>query len=115
MENSQRQTLAPDDRRVTGGSGVAIAATMRKQGQKSEAIMLHDLSETGCQADSMAKLHIGDRIWISCPGLAPMMGSVEWRTPHGFGCEWSTPLHPSVFDHICQRFPELIPHPGIRP
>ena len=69
--------------------------------------MIRDLSRTGCRADTLTKTYENDRVWITLPGFAPIEGTIRWANSRGFGCEWASPIHASVFDHIRARFPDM--------
>lgn len=97
-----------DDRRDALRAPVAIEADLRKQGRTPFKIVIRDLSRTGCRADTLTKTFPGDRVWISLPGFAPIEGEIKWATSRGFGAEWSSTIHASVFDHIRQRYPDII-------
>ena len=98
----------PADRRIAERAPVAIEADLRRPGRTSFKIALRDLSRTGCRAETVMKTVVGDRIWITLPGFAALMGIIRWRNARGFGCEWEAPIHPSVFDHIRAKYPDLL-------
>ena len=84
-----------------------LHAELRKAGRTPFKITITDLSRTGCRADTLAKTYPGDTMYVSLPGLAPIAGVIRWATSRGFGIEWTAPLHPSVFDHIRARYPNM--------
>ncbi len=86
---------------------VAIDADLRKSGRTAFKICVRDLSRTGCRVETLTRTRDGDIMWLALPGFAPIEGIIRWSNNRGFGMEWSAPLHPAVFDHIRQRYPEL--------
>lgn len=98
---------AEEDRRIALRAAVAIEADLRKPGRTSFKILIRDLSRTGCRAETLTKTHDGDRVWITLPGFAPIEGTIRWSNSRGFGAEWASPIHASVFDHIRSRFPDM--------
>lgn len=97
-----------DDRRDALRAPVAIEADLRKTGRTPFKIVIRDLSRTGCRAETLTKTIPGDRVWISLPGFSPIEGEIKWASSRGFGAEWATTIHASVFDHIRQRYPDII-------
>lgn len=101
----------PDDispnRRAKDRAIVAIEADLRRSGRVSFKIMVTDLSRTGCRAETLSKLYVHDRIWVTLPGFTPIEAVIRWVKPTEFGAQWSAPLHESIFDHIRKRYPGL--------
>lgn len=88
-----------DDRRALR-QPVQLAAQLRDRGAAKFAIRLIDLSLTGFRAESSSILHEGVLVWLTLPGMAGLEATVVWRDGFLYGCAFSTPLHPAVFDHI---------------
>lgn len=103
-----RRPSSRDNRRNAQRAPVAIEADLRRTGRTPFKIVVRDLSQTGCRAETLTKTYTGDRIWLTLPSFAPIEGIIRWVTPHGFGCEWVAPIHESVFDHIRIRYPDLM-------
>ncbi|MEK6542720.1 MAG: pilus assembly protein PilZ [Pseudomonadota bacterium] len=97
----------PPERRDTGRAHVAIEADLRKVGRTSFKVLVTDLSRTGCHADTLSKTYVDDRVWITLPGFAPIEATIRRSDHSGFGAEWHSPMHESVFDHIKVRFPDM--------
>jgi hypothetical protein len=87
-----------DDRR-------AISATIsfRQPGRKGNMVSLRDVSATGCRFTSYAHPVIGQRIWISLPGLESLVATVRWVRGNDCGCQFERALYPAVLDSIVQR------------
>lgn len=102
-----RLSKAEEDRRIALRAAVAIQADLRKPGRTPFKILVRDLSRTGCRADTLTKTKENDRVWITLPDFAPIEGTIRWSSSRGFGCEWTSPIHASVFDHIRARFPDM--------
>ncbi len=96
------------ERRDLSRATVAIRADMRRVGRTPFAIVIRDLSPTGCRGETLSRVVEGDRIWITLPGFAALEGRIRWATKAAFGAQWHTKLHPSVFDHISARHPGLV-------
>jgi PilZ domain len=94
-------------RRIDTRAHVTISAELRKPGRTAFKICIRDLSRTGCRAETLTRTHEGEMVWLTLPGFAPIEGIIRWKNNRGFGLEWSAPLHPAVFDHIRQLYPEI--------
>lgn len=96
-----------DERRNATRAPISITVDFRRSGRTPFKVKLVDLSRTGCHAETVSRTNVGDAIWITLPGLAPIEGVVRWNTSRGFGCEWAAPMHESIFDHIMRAHPYL--------
>lgn len=95
------------DRRVADRWPVSLTADYRRSGRPPFKILITDLSQTGCQCETVARAHVGDHIWLTIGTMAPLEAAIRWATPFGFGCEWVHPLHISLLDHIRTVYPQL--------
>jgi hypothetical protein len=99
MDGPPFSTSGPDgrdERRVP----LPIEVKLRLSGDRPIAATLRDLSVTGFRTEFVSHLHMGDRVWLSLPGLAPLAASVTWSDGVVTGCRFETPLHVAVFDRI---------------
>ncbi len=87
-----------DDRR-----SVSATISFRQPGRKGNMVSLRDVSATGCRFTSYAHPVIGQRIWISLPGLESLTATVRWVAGNDCGCEFERALYPAVLDSIVQR------------
>lgn len=85
-----------DERRVS----LSIEVKLRLSGDKPVSTRLRDLSATGFRTEFVSHLHVGDRVWLSLPGLASLAASVTWSDGVVTGCRFETPLHIAVFEKI---------------
>lgn len=49
---------------------------------------------------TFSRQDIGKHIWVNLPGLQPMEAVVRRQDGDNYGCEFVSPLHPSVADHL---------------
>jgi hypothetical protein len=91
---------ATDDPRQTLRRSVKMRAHLRDRGQTRFEIDVVDLSKAGFRAETSFTLWPGTVVWLTLPGLAPLEAVVAWRDKFKYGCAFSKPLHPAVFDHI---------------
>lgn len=99
--------VTPDDRRYALRAPVSIDAELRRAGRTPFGVVIRDLSRTGCRAETLSRVIEGDRVWITLPGFNALEGIIRWSTVRGFGCEWQSTIHASVFDHIRARYPQI--------
>ena len=59
-----------------------------------------DLSPEGFRAETSFTLWPGTIVWLTLPGLAPLEAVIAWRDRFKYGCAFSKPLRPAVFEHI---------------
>lgn len=87
------------ERRTDERRNVAGAAQARK-GNTREAVELRDLSCTGARIKALAPLRTGLSIWLQIGSLSAISATVVWTSKFEAGCEFTTPLHPAVFESL---------------
>jgi len=97
-----------DERRNALRATVRISADLRRPGRTPFQVKVCDISLTGCQIETVARVNSGEQIWLTLPGIAPIEGIIRWVSHSGLGCQWVRPIYPAVFDHIRQRFPDSL-------
>jgi hypothetical protein len=95
------------NRRRASRNAVSVTADFRKIGRTPFSVKVVDLSQSGCHCETVSKVVVGDRVWISLKGIEAIEAIIRWATPHGFGAEWAHPMHISVFEHICHKHPAI--------
>lgn len=101
--------VADVNRRRQQRNAVRVMADFRKPGRTPFRVTVIDLSVSGCRCDTTAKTIVGDQIWISIEGFAPIEAVIRWADHRGFGAEWMQPMHVSVCEHIGRTHPSLRP------
>lgn len=62
-----------------------------------------DVSASGCQIQlQYGRLREGESVTVQPQGLEGLPGFVRWSKGSHAGIEFSTPLHPSVVDHLAK-------------
>lgn len=89
-----------DDSRRSLRKAVKMRAHLRDRGTTRFEIEVVDLSTTGFRAQTSFTLWPGTTVWLTLPGLAGLEAVVAWRDKFRYGCAFTKPLHPAVFDHI---------------
>ena len=80
---------------------------MREAGGSRFDVEVEDLSVTGFRIDTIYRVPVGAQVFLTIPTFAALEAKVAWSNGKGYGCHFTQPLHPSVFDTIAAR------HPGI--
>ncbi|MCT8000945.1 pilus assembly protein PilZ [Sphingomonas sanguinis] len=94
------EPVAGQDLRRSLRHAVRMRAHLRDKGQTRFEIDVVDLSPEGFRAETSFTLWPGTIVWLTVPGLAPLEAVIAWRDRFRYGCAFSKPLHPAVFEHI---------------
>lgn len=73
---------------------------LREMGSTRITARILDLSTHGFRAETLGRLSPATSIWLTLPSLAPQLARVVWSDGCYAGCQFVTPLHPSVFARI---------------
>lgn len=79
---------------------VLIGVRVRRKGESWFKSRITDMSLGGFRLLSFVKLKIGMEVWVMFPGFEGRKAHVVWTANHEAGCEFESPLHPAIFDHI---------------
>ncbi len=82
---------------------VHVEVEFRKAGYHKSTMDLQDLSRSGCKVELVERVLPGETVWIKLPGLDSISARVAWSRDWVAGLEFSTPLHPAVFDMLVAR------------
>ena len=99
MPRSKLSESLPGEGRRSLRKGVVMQARVRDRGTPFNLKVI-DLSTTGFRGETVYRLPLGSRVYVTLPGLAPIEAKVMWRDPRFVGCAFANPLHPAIFDHI---------------
>ncbi len=95
-----RTVASHHDSRRAKRLDVEIGAMLRERGSTKFNVRIADLSITGFKCETSFTLTVGNRVWLSFPGLSGLEAEVAWRDRFESGCKFVSPLHPAIFDHI---------------
>lgn len=84
--------------------GVQMQAALRPSGSTRFDVDVIDMSVVGVGFGTASNLNIGDRVWLTVPGMAGIESHIVWRRGHRYGGEFVSPLHVAVLDHIVRQF-----------
>lgn len=105
--NRPQHALARNQRKSTR-SIVKISAELLVSSGSRFKVAILDLSATGFRAQTPNHVTIGRKVYLTIPGIHALPASVTWNDREYYGCEFTRPLHTSVFEHIAREYPSLV-------
>lgn len=93
-------------RRICRGD-VAIAAEIRAWGGQKTKVKIVDISQTGFRMECLTFLADCHVIFLTIPSFQQMEASIVWQTEWMYGCRFTRPLYPAIYDHIVKAHPAL--------
>ena len=96
--------IAAQEDRCAARTKLTIPATLRASGGRAFQTVVHDLSISGFSASSINRMHEGQVVWLSLPGLESLQAEVVWWDNCIVGCAFAELLSPIVHDNILQRY-----------
>lgn len=98
------EVLAPGiERRRFSRRKVASEAQVRRVGGFSFEVALVDISADGCKVEMLEPCQEGDTAITRFRHLEPLGSRVCWVSGTTTGMQFSTPIHPAVFDMLLGR------------
>lgn len=84
---------------------VAVTAevTLRRHGRHNYRVRVYDTSAHGCKVEFVERPEAQECLWVRFEGLEPLEARVCWLKGRCAGLEFSTPIHPAVFDLVAER------------
>ena len=79
---------------------VLLNAKLRQQTSERFDIAVTNLSCSGFLAKTIHRLQPRDKVWLTIPSFSPLEAVVARADSGAYGCAFTRPLHPAVFDHI---------------
>ena len=79
---------------------VNLNATLRQRTSERFNIAVTNLSCSGFLAETFHRLQPREKVWLTIPSFAPLEAVVARGESGAYGCAFTRPLHPAVFDHI---------------
>lgn len=67
-----------------------------------------DLSRTGFRMETGNIIVADTKVYLTMPTMQSLQARVAWQDAVYYGCEFSQPLHESIFDHIAKQYPSLV-------
>jgi hypothetical protein len=76
---------------------------LRRSGELSFLVEVHDLSERGCMTHFVERPRLGEIVWVKFGALAPLESTVRWVDGYRGGLEFSQPIHSQVLEDLLRR------------
>ena len=90
-----------------GARGDRVDLVLRcevRQGTRAwKPVVLEDLSPSGFRISGWQECRSELTVRIRIPGLQMLNANVRWQRGDEVGCEFTSPLHVAVFEHIVRR------------
>ncbi len=83
---------------------VHIPSILRPSGGRGFNTVVVDLALAGFCANSVQRMHPGNRCWLILPGMESLLAQVVWWDSGRVGCAFEKLLNPIVHDNILVRF-----------
>ncbi len=99
-----RHETFPDDSRPVRASSararIAVLCEVRQGTRPWKLVRLSDLSPTGFKLAWLPEYSLDQPLRIRIPGMQVLGAQIRWHKGRQIGCEFASPLHVAVFDHI---------------
>lgn len=79
---------------------VAAEVSLRRSGSHHYRVRLFDLTPSGCKVEFVERPRAGETLWIRFVALDSIEARVRWVEGFVGGLEFTTPIHPAVFDML---------------
>jgi hypothetical protein len=91
------------ERRREARQPVEMVARLRL-GISTITVMLSDLTPYGARIDGVGNLVPEDAVWLTLPGMRPILAFVAWSKEHGAGLEFGEPLSGQAFAELINSY-----------
>ena len=71
-------------------------------------VSVNDLSRTGFRIETGNYIAVGSKVYLSISGMQSLQARIAWQDVVYYGCEFTNPLHESIFEHIAKQHPTLV-------
>jgi len=86
------------------GSGlredITLMCEVRQGTRPWKVARLEDISQTGFRIGWLPATNAHAPLRIRIPGLQVLSAAIRWKQGDAIGCEFTSPLHIAVFEHI---------------
>jgi len=82
---------------------VSLSCEVRQGARPWTRAQLDDISQAGFRIACMPGAKRGTPLRIRIPGLEILNAEIRWLQDEAVGCEFTSPLHVAVFEHIVRQ------------
>ena len=83
---------------------IQIPAILRPSGSEGFSVTIKDISLSGFSAEAFTCQPNGTRVWITIPGLEPLMAEIARNDRTTVGCAFNNLLNQAVLDNLVARY-----------
>lgn len=98
--NAELEPAEPLGRRRAPRHPVSLDAKIGKGGLGRALCKVTDLSLHGARLQTYTGLRKDSLIWLTLPGVGPVIARVRWADDFEAGCEFDAPLSQAQFDRL---------------
>lgn len=103
-----KKSLDESNQRKSQRNAVTIRAELLVSGGKRFIVSVNDISKSGFRIETGNYIPPKKMVYLSLPGMASLQARVAWHDRVYYGCEFTYPLHESIFEHISKQHPSLV-------
>lgn len=89
--------------RDSSRASFCLGCDVRQGTRPWQRIVLEDLSATGFRISGLAHPDQTKQLSIKIPGMQLLSAKIRWTSGIVVGCEFTSPLHVAVFDHLVRQ------------
>jgi hypothetical protein len=96
-----------NNKRNSSRNDVRITAELLISAGPRFKVAVLNLSQTGFRIETGNYIVPARKIYLTIPGFQSFQARIAWNRRDIYGCEFTQPLHPSIFEHIAKAHPSL--------
>ena len=102
-EQAETTPVIGEERRCCRRVALNSEIVVRRIGGFNFQVALREVSRRGCRVELIEPCEVGDPVITRFPQLEPLGSRVCWTQGTTTGIEFTTNVHPAVFDHLLAR------------
>jgi len=103
VEQANSAPVIGEERRCCRRVALNSEVVVRRIGGFNFQVALREVSRRGCRVELIEPCEVGDSVITRFPQLEPLGSRVCWTQGTTTGIEFTTNIHPAVFDHLLAR------------
>lgn len=105
--NEFRNTSFLNKRKSSRNHVQIIANLVVSSGERFKVTVL-DLSQTGFRIETGNLIAQNSKVYLGMPTFESLQARIAWCDRNLYGCQFTQPLHQSIFEHIARTHPTLV-------
>ena len=103
-----KKSNSVSNQRKSERNAVAIRAELLVSGGTRFIVSVNDISRSGFRVETGNYIPEKTIVYLSLPGMASLQARIAWQDRVYYGCEFTQPLHESIFEHVSRQHPSLV-------